>query len=127
MMHLAAIWRYPIKSMRGESLDAASLTTEGIDGDRAVQVFDGRGRLITSRTQPALLGHLGAVGADGQPTVDGHHWRAAEARALIEEAIGLARHSRSTSSGVSTFCLFSSRPTARSTPSAGIRGACDRT
>lgn len=87
-MHLAAIWRYPIKSMRGESLDAAALTTDGIDGDRAVQVFDRRGRLITSRTHPALLGHHGALGADGQATVDGHDWRAAEARALIEEVVG---------------------------------------
>jgi uncharacterized protein YcbX len=88
MMHLAAIWRYPIKSMRGESLDAAALTSEGLDGDRTVQVYDGRGRLITARTHPALLGHRGAVGDDREPTVDGHNWRTAEARALIEKALG---------------------------------------
>jgi uncharacterized protein YcbX len=88
VMHLAAIWRYPIKSMRGESLDAAALTSEGIDGDRTVQAFDRRGRLATSRTHPALLGHHGGMGANGEPTVDGHDWRGAEARTLIEEALG---------------------------------------
>jgi uncharacterized protein len=54
-MKLAAIWRYPIKSMRGEQLSVAELTADGVYGDRTVQVFDRRGRLITARTHPALL------------------------------------------------------------------------
>jgi uncharacterized protein len=32
--HLEAIFRYPVKSMRGESLDAANLGWHGLDGDR---------------------------------------------------------------------------------------------
>lgn len=32
--HVEAIYRYPVKSMRGESLDAAALGWHGIDGDR---------------------------------------------------------------------------------------------
>jgi uncharacterized protein YcbX len=32
--HLAAIWRYPVKSMRGEEMDNASLGWNGLDGDR---------------------------------------------------------------------------------------------
>lgn len=31
---VAALWRYPVKSMRGESIDAAQLTWNGLDGDR---------------------------------------------------------------------------------------------
>jgi hypothetical protein len=32
--HVAAIFRYPVKSMRGERLDAATLGWHGLDGDR---------------------------------------------------------------------------------------------
>ena len=32
--HIEAIFRYPVKSMRGEQLDAATLGWHGIDGDR---------------------------------------------------------------------------------------------
>lgn len=92
MMQLAAIWRYPVKSMRGESLETAALTPDGIAGDRTIQVFDGRDRLVTARTHPALLGHLGGIGPDGEPTVDGHHWTAPEARAVIEQAVGAGAH-----------------------------------
>jgi uncharacterized protein YcbX len=66
-MKLAAIWRYPIKSMRGEPLSAAELSPDGIDGDRTVQVFDRRGRLITARTHPALLGHQGTLERTASP------------------------------------------------------------
>jgi hypothetical protein len=32
--HIEAIFRYPVKSMRGESLDAATLGWHGLEGDR---------------------------------------------------------------------------------------------
>jgi len=32
--HVEAIFRYPVKSMRGESLEAANLGWHGLDGDR---------------------------------------------------------------------------------------------
>lgn len=88
MMELAGIWRYPVKSMRGEPLDAVSLSREGVFGDRIVQVFSGQGRLVTARTHPALLAHQGALGSDDEPTVDGHHRTTPEARSLIEAAVG---------------------------------------
>ena len=93
-MKVAAIWRYPIKSMRGEQLSAAELSSEGIQGDRTVQVFDRRGRLITARTHPALLGHQGTLGADGEPMVDGHRWTTSEAEALVVAAAGPGAHLR---------------------------------
>jgi uncharacterized protein YcbX len=85
---LAAIWRYPVKSMRGEPLDAAQLSRDGVFGDRLVQVFDRRGHLITARTHPSLLAHRGSLGADDEPTVDGHRWNTREARAIVVAAAG---------------------------------------
>jgi uncharacterized protein YcbX len=32
---VGALWRYPVKSMRGEALDIASITQRGVAGDRA--------------------------------------------------------------------------------------------
>jgi uncharacterized protein len=85
---LAAIWRYPVKSMRGEPLDAAQLSRDGVFGDRLVQVFDRRGHLITARTHPSLLAHRGSLGVDDEPTVDGHRWNTREARAIVVAAAG---------------------------------------
>lgn len=44
---LAAIWRYPVKSLRGESLAAADVQADGIYGDRstALVVESGHARL----------------------------------------------------------------------------------
>ncbi len=43
---LAAIWRYPVKSLRGESLERVRVEHEGIPGDRASALFitDGHAR-----------------------------------------------------------------------------------
>lgn len=37
---VAQLWRHPVKSMQGERLDAAEVTTAGIAGDRAWAVVD---------------------------------------------------------------------------------------
>jgi len=73
-MHVAEIWRYPVKSMAGERLASAELTLDGIAGDRVVQVRDERGRVVTARRRPALLAHRGTLGTDGEPLVDGRPW-----------------------------------------------------
>jgi uncharacterized protein YcbX len=53
---VAGLWRYPVKSMAGETLPAATLTTEGILGDRAWALRDeARGGIADARTLPALL------------------------------------------------------------------------
>src|SRR5436853_314778 len=43
--HVDAIFRYPVKSMRGERLEAANLGWHGLDGDRrlALRRIDDRG------------------------------------------------------------------------------------
>ena len=34
--HVAELWRYPVKSLRGERVGSAALTERGIPGDRLV-------------------------------------------------------------------------------------------
>ena len=64
-MRVAELWRYPVKSLRGEQLDAAELTAAGIPGDRLVQVRRPGGRVVTARTHPGLLGHQGSLDSEG--------------------------------------------------------------
>jgi uncharacterized protein YcbX len=95
-MHVAELWRYPVKSMAGERLESAAIGADGIAGDRVVQVRDGRGHVITSRSRPALLGHKGTLGSDGEPLVDGRLWHLADVRrdvraAVRDESAGLYR------------------------------------
>jgi uncharacterized protein YcbX len=89
-MHVAELWRYPVKSLAGERLDRVEMRLDGLVGDRLVQVYDARGRVVTARTHPALLGHRGTLGPDGEPRVDGWPWAAPEAAALVAGAPGPA-------------------------------------
>ena len=43
-MFVKEIWRYPVKSMAGELMQSVRLSSQGIEGDRVVQVRGGRGR-----------------------------------------------------------------------------------
>jgi uncharacterized protein YcbX len=81
------LWRYPVKTLAGEPLDMAQLATSGIPGDRIVHVRGPEG-VRTSRRQHRLLGLRGSLGSDGQPLVNGHPWRSAEALALVRAAAG---------------------------------------
>jgi hypothetical protein len=59
--HVAAIHRYPVKSMRGEGLDRAAVGPMGIDGDRRFAVIDAETGRVASAKNPkkwgALLGY----------------------------------------------------------------------
>src|SRR5262245_48414606 len=37
---VAGLWRFPVKSMQGERLEQAELTTQGLVGDRAFALVD---------------------------------------------------------------------------------------
>lgn len=87
MLHVAELWRYPVKSMAGERLQTAALTANGIDGDRLVHVRGPRG-VLTSRTKPRLLGLHGTLGDDGMPLVDGRPWDALDTLAAVRAAAG---------------------------------------
>jgi uncharacterized protein len=86
-MHLAGLWRYPIKSLAGEPLPVAELTPAGIEGDRVVHVSSGSGPL-TGRTRHQLLTVPGTTAVDGTPLVAGHRWDSPAAAAVIRAAAG---------------------------------------
>jgi uncharacterized protein len=86
-LRVDGLWRYPVKTLAGERLEAAELTADGIPGDRIVQVWGPEG-VRTARRQYRLLGLQGTLGADGQPLVNGHPWRSEAALALVKEEAG---------------------------------------
>lgn len=77
-MTVKAIWRYPVKSMAGESLDAVDIGEQGLAGDRIVQVRNPNGKILTSRTEPRLLRYHATLDPDGNPLVDGRAWQSVE-------------------------------------------------
>jgi len=82
------IWRYPVKSMAGESLEAADLTEAGVVGDRVVQVRNAAGRIMTARTRPLLLRHRATLGSNNVVLVDGVPWTSADVARGVEVAAG---------------------------------------
>jgi uncharacterized protein YcbX len=90
-MHVQELWRYPVKSMRGERLTEATLHESGMQGDRNIVVVSPSGdRVITARTHPGLLGLQASVSADGMTLIEGHPWDSPEALALTQKAAGQA-------------------------------------
>lgn len=87
-MHIAEIWRYPVKSMAGERLERAHIDSNGIAGDRILQVRTRGGRVITSRTHPRLLGHRATIDDNGQISIDGKPWTDPALATMIEEIAG---------------------------------------
>ena len=87
-MRIQEIWRYPVKSMAGESLDAADLTESGVAGDRIAQVRNTAGRILTARTRPLLLRHRATLESGGQILVDGRPWNTDDVARDVEAAAG---------------------------------------
>jgi len=87
-MHVAELWRYPVKSLKGEQIQEAQITSNGIPGDREIVVLNCAGRIITSRTRPKLLRLNGNLGPDGIPTINGLKWDSTEAGELVNQAVG---------------------------------------
>lgn len=66
--HVSEIWRYPVKSMGGERVDATELDALGIPGDRRFAVRDEASGKVISAKQPRAGGKLldcRATTADG--------------------------------------------------------------
>jgi MOSC N-terminal beta barrel domain len=49
---ITAIWRYPVKSMTGEELDASAVTEQGVLGDRAYALIDAETGKVASAKNP---------------------------------------------------------------------------
>lgn len=86
-IYVQQLWRYPVKSMAGESLDRADVREDGIVGDRRVVVCGPRG-VVTSRTRPGLLGLRATLGSDGEPLVERMPASSDAVAALVEAAAG---------------------------------------
>ena len=55
-MQVIGLWRYPVKSLQGERLETAEVTTDGLAGDRRFAIFDtATGLGLTGRRMPELL------------------------------------------------------------------------
>lgn len=51
------LWRWPVKSLRGETVRSASIDERGMEGDRVLAVFDdGTGKHTWAGAHPRLLG-----------------------------------------------------------------------
>jgi uncharacterized protein YcbX len=65
-VHLAQIWRHPVKSFQGEMLDASLVESDGLQFDRSYGVIDrATGKILTARRDPGLLfgrAHVSSVG-----------------------------------------------------------------
>ena len=65
-MQVAELWRYPVKSLQGEPLELAAVTTAGLDGDRRFALFDVEtGFGLTGRRAPELLFASARLNDDG--------------------------------------------------------------
>jgi uncharacterized protein len=54
-LELTEIWRYPVKSCRGEQLTEAVVEPWGLAGDRRWMVVDTEGNPVTAREHPPML------------------------------------------------------------------------
>ena len=86
-LRVEQLWRYPVKTLAGERLETAELTTAGIRGDRVVHVRGPEG-VRTSRLHHRLLGLSGSIGPDGTPMIDGRPWDDPASLAAVRRAAG---------------------------------------
>jgi len=67
-MKIMGLWRYPVKSLQGEALDAVSLEDDGVLGDRRWGIRDeNTGRILTARRLPEML--YASASYDGEQPV----------------------------------------------------------
>ena len=80
---VAALWRYPVKSLQGESIAEADIDEDGLRGDRGWGIRDeATGRILTARREPRLLLASAVLTEEGQPEItvpDGQPMRGAGA------------------------------------------------
>ncbi|MGE5756642.1 MAG: MOSC domain-containing protein [Planctomycetaceae bacterium] len=55
---VVALWRYPVKSMIGEELNASDVTERGLLGDRAYALVDAETGMVVSAKNPRKWGNM---------------------------------------------------------------------
>lgn len=103
--HVGRLMRFPVKSMRGETLDALDLRSAGVAGDRVCALIDRDSGKVASAKLPhrwrQLLGFraqlLPGADAEGRPLIrmdlpDGRHIRSdrTDIDALLSDLVGRA-------------------------------------
>jgi uncharacterized protein YcbX len=69
-VHLAQLWRHPVKSFQGELLDTSLVEDDGLQFDRSFGIIDrSTGKILTARRNPTLLFGRAHVSAAGELTV----------------------------------------------------------
>jgi len=56
--HIVALWRYPVKSMQGELVNASVVDQRGFLGDRALALLDVETGKVASAKSPRMWPHL---------------------------------------------------------------------
>jgi len=87
-LKVTEIWRYPVKTMAGETLERAAVGFLGIEGDRVMHVENAKGSVITSRSHPRFLGHNGSLSQHGEVMVDGKPWDSPDVTSEVEDIVG---------------------------------------
>jgi uncharacterized protein YcbX len=65
---VAGLWRFPVKSMRGERIDQAELTERGLVGDRAYALIEAEtGKVVSAKSVRLFPGLLGCQAAFVEP------------------------------------------------------------
>lgn len=65
VLTLGALYRYPVKSLRGEAFDALEVGRTGLCGDRQWMLVDREGRFVTQRQQPRMALVTTRLAGDG--------------------------------------------------------------
>jgi len=69
---VAGLWRFPVKSMRGERLEQAELTEHGLVGDRAYALIDvDTGKVVSAKSVRLFPGLFGCRAAFVEPPQSG--------------------------------------------------------
>ena len=73
LVHLSALFLYPVKSLRGIAVDSAEVDELGLVGDRRFLVVDPTGQFLTQRTVPRMAQVATALSPDTLTlSADGH-------------------------------------------------------
>jgi uncharacterized protein len=99
-MRVLELWRYPVKSLLGERLDAAAVTADGIEGDRRYALYDAEtGMGLTARRVPELLFARAAL-REGMLEITLPDGSVADGDAALSDWLGRRVVLRSTADGV---------------------------
>jgi len=102
-MHISEIWRFPVKSLGGETLTSAAVDEFGIEGDRQWGLHDpATGTVLTARREPSML-FLSARLVDGRPAITCDEGSELNDDAALSEWFGRPVELRAASDGPGTF------------------------